>query len=218
MTARTKPGPPLRSAELRRAALTTNLAALYAEHGEDAAIDLRANAMGCGLVQVGQVAQEMGFRYCSVDSWSSAPSGLVATSAQAPALSAWWDGPGGPVVVFSATVISVKEVPSGTPVSYGYEYQTTTDTTLALVSAGFADGVPRVRGGQVSLGGVPFPIAGRIAMDQCVVDVGNAAVGVGERAIIWGDTPSLAQWSAWSHRPEAALLSHLGARVVKTWQ
>jgi alanine racemase len=54
-------------------------------------------------------------------------------------------------------------------------------------------------------------------MDQCVVDVGNAPVNVGDRAIIWGGSPSLAQWSSWSNRPEAALLAHLGSRVVKSW-
>lgn len=217
MTARTKPGPPLRSAELSRIALTANLSALRATHGEDAVVDLRANAFGLGTGTVATIACEVGFRHCVVDSWDSLPAGLEGTIPGTPALSGWWDGPGGPVVSFGATVISVKAVPSGTAVSYGYEYTTTADTTLALVSAGFADGVPRVTGGKVALDGTAFPIAGRIAMDQCVVDLGDASVEVGQRAVIWGDSPSLAQWSLWSHRPESALLAHLGSRVVKTW-
>ena len=217
MTARTKSGPPLRSAELSRVALTTNLTALRAEHGDEVVLDLRGDALGCGLVEVGTVADEVGIRHCLIDSSQLAPSGLHAATPGTPAVSGWWDGPGGPVVTFSATVISVKAVPSGTPVSYGYEYTTPNDTTLALVSAGFADGVPRVPGATIALGGALFPIAGRIAMDQCVVDVGSAAVTVGDRAMIWGDSPSLAQWSSWSKRPEAALLTHLGSRVVKSW-
>ena len=217
MTARTKPGPPLRSAELSRVALTANLTALRTKHGEDAAVDLRANALGLGSAEVAKLAHDVGFRHCVVDPWDTVPPGLESIAAGVPAISGWWDGQGGPVVSFGATVISVKAVPSGTAVSYGYEYTTTTDTTLALVSAGFADGVPRVTGGKIALGGVTFPIAGRIAMDQCVVDIGNASVEVGQRAVIWGSSPSLAQWSLWSHRPESALLAHLGSRVVKTW-
>lgn len=217
MTARTKSGPPLRSAELSRVALTANLSALRANHDEDAAVDLRANALGLGSAQVAGLAQDVGFRHCVVDPWDTPPAELQIAPAGVPAVSGWWDGQGGPVVSFGATVISVKAVPSGTAVSYGYEYTTTTDTTLALVSAGFADGVPRVTGGRIALDGVTFPIAGRIAMDQCVVDVGDASVEVGQRAVIWGGSPSLAQWSLWSHRPESALLAHLGSRVVKTW-
>ena len=217
MTARTKSGPPLRSAELSRVALATNLTALRALHGDDVVIDLRGDALGCGLAEVGLIAHEVGIRHCLSDSSQVAPSGLHTVAPGTPAVSGWWDGPGGSVVTFSATVISVKPVPSGTPVSYGYEYTTQSDTTLALVSAGFADGVPRVPGAKIALGGVLFPIAGRIAMDQCVVDLGSATVSVGDRAIIWGGSPSLAQWSSWSNRPEAALLAHLGSRVVKSW-
>lgn len=217
MTARTKPGPPLRSAELSRVALSRNFSALRAEHGEDVVVDLRADALGCGTAEVAQLALEAGIRHCVIDSSQVSPGGIQVATPGTPALTGWWEGEGGPVVTFSATVISVKAVPSGTPVSYGYEYTTSRDTTLALVSAGFADGVPRVPGGKISLGGELFPIAGRIAMDQCVVDVGTAAVEVGDRAIIWGESPSLAQWSSWSNRPEAALLAHLGSRVVKSW-
>ncbi len=217
MTARTKSGPPLRSAELSRAALTTNLAALRAEHGDGVVVDLRGDALGLGAGEVGHVARDVGIRHCVIDVSQVAPAGLLAMTSEAPAVSGWWAGPGGPVVTFSATVISIKAVPSGTPVSYGYEYTTPRATTLALVSAGFADGVPRTPDGTIALDGVAFPIAGRIAMDQCVVDVGDATVRVGDRAVIWGTSPSLEQWSSWSRRPEAALLAHLGSRVVKSW-
>lgn len=219
MTARTRSGPPLRSAELSRDALATNLTDLRARHGDDMVLDLRANAAGCGVDEVARIASDVQIRYCLLDENQPAPAGLSVAQRDAPAVSGWWGGRGGAVVTLSATVISVKAVASGTPVSYGYEYRTTTDTTLALVSAGFADGVPRSAGGKamIGIGGTAFPIAGRIAMDQCVVDVGQKSVAVGDRAIIWGEAPTLAQWSAWSARPEAALLTHLGSRVVRSW-
>jgi alanine racemase len=119
--------------------------------------------------------------------------------------------------VFTADVISVKRVPADTPVSYGYYYRTPQETTLALVSAGFADGVPRSASGKalVSVGGVLCPIAGRIAMDQFVVDCGDTPVSVGDEVEIWGTSPTIEQWADWSGRPVDALLAHVGDRVVR---
>jgi alanine racemase len=118
---------------------------------------------------------------------------------------------------FHATVISVKRVPPGTPVSYGYHYRTPTETTLALVSAGFADGVPRSASGKafVRVGEVLCPIAGRIAMDQFIVDCGDHPVSVGDDVEIWGSSPTIDQWATWSGRPVEALLAHVGDRVVR---
>jgi len=118
---------------------------------------------------------------------------------------------------FLAEVISVKRVPANTPVSYGYQYRTRGETTLALVSAGFADGVPRSASGRASVlvQGTLCPIAGRIAMDQFVVDCGNLPVAVGDEVVIWGASPTIDQWAQWSGRPVEALLAHVGDRVVR---
>jgi alanine racemase len=118
---------------------------------------------------------------------------------------------------FLADVISVKRVPANTPVSYGYHYTTPQESTLALVSAGFADGVPRSASGKawVSVNGVLCPIAGRIAMDQFVVDCGDHPVAVGDEVEIWGTSPTIDQWAEWSGRPVEGLLAHIGDRVVR---
>lgn len=118
---------------------------------------------------------------------------------------------------FLADVISVKRVPANTPVSYGYQYRTTTETTLALVAAGFADGVPRSASGKafVRVGNTLCPVAGRIAMDQFIVDCGDTPVFVGDEVEIWGTSPTIEQWAEWSGRPVAALLAHVGDRVVR---
>lgn len=118
---------------------------------------------------------------------------------------------------FYATIISVKRVPAGSPVSYGYHYRTSTETTLALVSAGFADGVPRSASGKAFVGvnGVLCKVAGRIAMDQFIVDCGDTPVSVGDEVEIWGASPTIEQWAEWSRRPADALRSHIGDRVVR---
>src|SRR5690606_35880584 len=80
-----------------------------------------------------------------------------------------------PAMTLDAAVISAKRVPADTGVSYGHDYLTARETTLALVPLGYADGVPRSASGRapVSIDGVTYRVAGRVAMDQLVVDVGE---------------------------------------------
>ena len=94
-----------------------------------------------------------------------------------------------PVMELSAEIVSVKRVPANSGVSYGYTYRTPAETTLALVPLGYADGIPRSASSMapVSINGRTYRISGRVAMDQFVVDVGDAPVKVGDRAILFGD-------------------------------
>ncbi|HEY5229761.1 MAG TPA: alanine racemase, partial [Galbitalea sp.] len=80
-----------------------------------------------------------------------------------------------PVMELGAEIVSVKRVPAGSGVSYGYAYRTSAETTLALVPLGYADGIPRSASSiaPVSINGTTYRISGRVAMDQFVVDVGD---------------------------------------------
>jgi alanine racemase len=218
MTKGSKHASMMRSASLSTDALLGNFSSLVASHGADAVVDLRGDAFGCGVDRVAEIARAAGLRraFYGFGPHSKALSASTSDDSHA---HTWWSGPGGEVIEFSADVISLKRVPAGSSVSYGYHYTTTNETTLALVCAGYADGVPRTASGsgQIFLSGNLYPIAGRIAMDQLVVDVGNHSHEVGDRATIWGSAPTLAQWSKWSGRPQQALMSHIGSRVVKQW-
>ena len=95
--------------------------------------------------------------------------------------------------------------------------------TLALVPLGYADGVPRSasnRGAEVAISGVRHPIVGRIAMDQFLVDVGDAPVRVGDRAVLWGDpatgVPSADEWAAWADTINYEIVTRVGPRVTRT--
>jgi len=94
-----------------------------------------------------------------------------------------------PAMRVSSEVVSVKQVPAGHGVSYGYEHRTAEPTTLVLVPFGYAEGLPRIATGKasVSLNGKRYPILARIAMDQFVLDVGNDSVKVGDEVVIFGD-------------------------------
>ena len=77
------------------------------------------------------------------------------------------------VMSFVSVVDQVKTVPPGTRVGYGGTYVCARTTTLAIVPAGYADGVPRHLSGrgQVVIGGKRCPLAGRVSMDLTTVDV-----------------------------------------------
>jgi alanine racemase len=209
---------PMRSALIHQDSLARNLSDIFLEHGPETVLDLRGNAYGVGADEVATLAYEVGFRFADYGHSNPGPHTLTHTPGADP-VGGWWTGPGGEVVTLSAEVISLKRVPSGSEVSYGYHYQTSTETTLALVALGYADGVPRTtsRAARVSLGGVLMEIAGRIAMDQFVLDAGDHQIAIGDHAIIWGAEPTLLHWASWSNRPSGALLAHLGSRVVKQW-
>lgn len=96
-------------------------------------------------------------------------------------------------------VILVKDVPKGQGVSYGHDYVTPYPTTLGLVSAGYGDGVFRSAGNraEVSIGGRRYRIAGRVCMDQFVVDLGPASdVRAGDEVTLFGPAgPSATDWA-----------------------
>ncbi|WP_431964213.1 alanine racemase [Nocardia sp. bgisy134] len=107
-----------------------------------------------------------------------------------------------PAMTFQAKVALVKRVAAGEGVSYGHQWIAPHDTTVALVPAGYADGVFRPLSGrfEVWLGGMRRPNVGRVCMDQFVVDLGDNAAGVaeGDTAILFGggvDEPGAQDWA-----------------------
>lgn len=126
-----------------------------------------------------------------------------------------------PAMTLRGAVAAVRRVPAGTGVSYGYDYRTTTDTTLALVPLGYADGVPRQASGRgpVTIGGRRFTVAGRIAMDQFVVDVGDHPVAVGDEVVLFGDptlgVPSAREWAEAADTIDYEIVTRVGARVPR---
>jgi alanine racemase len=126
-----------------------------------------------------------------------------------------------PVMTLAGTVAAVRDVPAGAGVSYGFTHRTERPTTLALVPLGYADGVPRAASGraEVLIGRKRFPVVGRIAMDQFLVDVGGAKVAVGDEVILWGDgatgAPTAEEWAAWADTINYEIVTRVGGRVPR---
>lgn len=104
-----------------------------------------------------------------------------------------------PAMSVRSEVILVKNVEAGQGVSYGHEYVTPHATTLGLVSAGYADGVFRAASNRayVEIRGERYRIAGRVCMDQFVVDLGpDSPVRSGDIVTLFGEGgPSATEWA-----------------------
>ncbi len=106
-----------------------------------------------------------------------------------------------PAMTARARVSLTKRVPAGEGVSYGHTYVTDRETTLALVPLGYADGVPRHASniGPVHLAGATRTIAGRVCMDQIVLDCGDDPVAAGDVAVLFGPgddgQPTATDWA-----------------------
>jgi alanine racemase len=128
-----------------------------------------------------------------------------------------------PAMTLRSRTIMVKRVAAGTGVSYEHQYFTSADSTLALVPLGFADGVPRLLSnrGEVLVNGVRRPIAGRVAMDQFVVDVADDDVRIGAEVVLFGSggrgEPTASDWAAWAHTNAHEILTGIGGRVPRRY-
>ncbi len=126
-----------------------------------------------------------------------------------------------PAMTLRAAVAAVRRVPAGTGVSYCYDYVAPRETTLALVPLGYADGIPRQASGkgQVVIGGRRLPVAGRVAMDQFVVDAGDHAVSIGDEVTVFGDptlgAPAADEWADAADTINYDIVTRIGPRVPR---
>nr|MCR5290056.1 alanine racemase [Treponema sp.] len=96
-----------------------------------------------------------------------------------------------PVLTFESAVVAVRPFTAGRSVSYGRTWIATSDTDIAVLPVGYADGLLRrlSPGLQVAINGKNYPVRGRICMDQCMVDIGknNPNVKRWDTVVIFGN-------------------------------
>ena len=119
-------------------------------------------------------------------------------------------------------LINVKKVPAGQGVSYGYRYVTERETNLGLVPVGYAEGMPRISlGHEVLISGKLFPVVGRVAMDQFVVDLGSSDPAIGTEVVIFGN-PQAGEPSAEALGESAGTINYeivtrIGGRATRSY-
>ncbi|MFI9242423.1 alanine racemase [Streptomyces sp. NPDC053086] len=128
-----------------------------------------------------------------------------------------------PVMTLSASLALVKHAPGGHGVSYGHHYVTPGETTLGLVPVGYADGIPRHASGTgpVLVDGKWRTVAGRVAMDQFVVDLGGDEPPAGTEAVLFGPgdrgEPTAEDWAQACGTIAYEIVTRIGTRVPRVY-
>lgn len=130
-----------------------------------------------------------------------------------------------PVMRLVGRVLSTKPLRAGDAVSYGYTHRAESDTTAALITGGYAQGIVRALGNEahVEIRGTMRPIIGRVAMDVCVVDVASpTGAATDDEVTYFGGTgpaaPNLARWSSVTGMSAGELLTVAGAHAARRWE
>jgi len=130
-----------------------------------------------------------------------------------------------PVFSFRTRVGMVKALPGGTDISYGRTHTLRRDSTVAILCAGYGDGVARAcsNRGRVLIHGRLCPVLGRITMDQTIVDVTDVpGVRCGDEAVLVGRQDSaeitISEFSGWSDTIPWETLCSVTKRVPRIYR
>jgi len=127
-----------------------------------------------------------------------------------------------PALSLESVVAQLKEVPVGTPLSYGGTFVAQRPTRVATVPIGYADGIQRSPAWrEVLVGGRRVPVVGRVCMDYILLDVTDVSdVAEGDQVVLIGaqgdariDAGEVADWlGTIAHE----VLTTIGPRVRRT--
>lgn len=218
---------------ISRSALTAAAVAAVREGGVRA--DLRRDAWGHGLLAVAHAVTVAGAREVRVDSEGEVEmlrlEGIVGVTTGEPDIdpSILYGLPSSnhdatPVLRLTGRVMSTKPLRAGDAVSYGYTFRASGDTTVALVTGGYAQGIVRALGNValVEVDGILRPIVGRVAMDVCVVDLEGTEAPVGAEVTYFGGTgparDEIVRWSSATDMSAAELVAVAGSHAVRGWE
>ena len=125
-----------------------------------------------------------------------------------------------PVMSVYTRVCALRELPAGTPVSYGGTRVLERDSRLAVLAIGYGDGFSRRLSDQfrVELNGQEVPILGRICMDMCMVDATHLPeVEVGDVAVVFGPDKPLEEAAALAGTIPYELLCDISLRLPRIY-
>ncbi len=98
-----------------------------------------------------------------------------------------------PALTWRATVLSVKEAPAGALIGYGGMYRAPRSMRVAVLAAGYADGIPHRlsnRGSVIAKGRI-VPMLGAVSMDLTTIDVSQVpSIAVGDAVTLLGSEGS----------------------------
>lgn len=110
-----------------------------------------------------------------------------------------------PALAWKVRILAVKNLPIGAQVGYGGTFRAERPTTIAVLAAGYADGVPHRMGnrGKVIAGGRLVPVIGAVSMDLTTIDItdapglapGDAVTLLGQEGNVELNAQQVARWA-----------------------
>jgi alanine racemase len=128
-----------------------------------------------------------------------------------------------PAMTLRSRIALTRRVPAGDAVSYGLTYRVDRDSTIATVPIGYADGYPRAlsNAGQVLIRGRRYPVAGRVTMDQTLIDCGDDDVLAGDEVVLLGrqgaEEITAGELAELAGTVGYEIVSRVGARVPRSY-
>jgi alanine racemase len=120
-----------------------------------------------------------------------------------------------PVMSLTGQIMQIRDISAGETVSYSASFTATKAMRIAVISLGYADGVPRALSncGFVSCNGQKLPITGRVCMDYTMVDVSNTDAQSGDSVEFWGEHLLANEVAAQIDTISYTLFTGIGERV-----
>lgn len=127
-----------------------------------------------------------------------------------------------PCMEFCTRIVDVHNIKVGDGVSYGLDFIADRNMKIAVIGAGYADGLFRCLShgkGHVLVGGVKCPIIGRICMDMAMIDIsGVSDAKVGDKVTIWGKGLSCDEQAKNANTISYELLCAVAPRVHRIYE
>ncbi|HET6627502.1 MAG TPA: alanine racemase [Nocardioidaceae bacterium] len=151
---------------------------------------------------------------CGIASYGLTPVPGIASSAELDLV---------PAMTVRGRLALTKRVPAGSGVSYGHTYVTHRDTTIGVVPMGYGDGIPRHGSSKapVLAAGRVRPIAGRVCMDQFVVDLEDDPAAAGDPVVLFGPgrdgEPTAQDWADACGTISYEIVTRIGGRIRRSY-
>ena len=123
-------------------------------------------------------------------------------------------------VSFKTVISQISEVNEGDSIGYNRKYRAESDTKIATIPVGYADGIPRLIGnktGNVGIGGNIFPIVGNVCMDMMMIEIGNFPAKEGDEVIIFNSKPNLEEFAYYCKTIPYEVLTSISRRVKRIY-
>ncbi len=123
-----------------------------------------------------------------------------------------------PAMSATAQLINQKRISKGQGVSYGYRFVAEQDTNIGLVPFGYSEGMPRISvGHSVAISGKRYPVVGRVAMDQFLVNLGDDKYPLGTKVEIFGPSIPCEELAVSAQTINYEIVTRIGGRANRVY-